>query len=120
MHLAAYELSLGEQTRIIQLGMYAPADGTYTLALSDLPADISVCLTHGGLPVWDMTAGAAILPLSAGDNSGYALSLRRLPQAPTGIDVVSTEAGVQKVLWDDKLYILRNGNMYSVTGVQVQ
>ncbi len=122
MHLAAHELPLGESTRTIPVGLYAPAEGNYSLSLTGVPASLTVQLTKDEVPVWDIAQSIVLLPLSQGDNSGYALSVSRAPQVATDIQQSDTDtaAAVHKFIHDDQLYILRDGKIYSVTGVRVQ
>lgn len=122
MHLAAHELPFDSSERVIPIGLYAPTAADYMLGLSNTPAELSVILTKEAQPVWNIAESACILTLDQGDNAGYALILRRAPQIATGVDGSETTqaAGVQKVLKDDKLFILRDGKLFSVTGVRVQ
>ena len=61
-----------------------------------------------------------MLDLTEGNNEGYALVARRVKDIETGLDMPEGVSGLQKLLIDDQLYIIRNGNAYSVTGVQVK
>lgn len=120
MHLSAHELPLGNEPRTLPLGLYAPADGDYTIAMTDVPADISVWLTLNGQPVWNIAEQPYTVALNAGDNSNYALYVQRIKQVPTDITTPGTEATVQKVVIGDKLFILRDGKIFNVTGVRLR
>jgi hypothetical protein len=119
MRLSAYEALLSAEDVTVPLGMYAPEDGVYTLAASGLPATVSATLMHNGLPVQYLTEDACRLTLSAGNNSGYALRIQSKSDITTGISTVSNSAN-QKVLIDNCLFILRDGQTYTATGVRVR
>ncbi len=115
MQLAAYEALL-ESERTIPVGLYAPAEGTYTLAMTDLPTTLAATLVKNGQPVWDLSVSAADINLSQGNNDGYGLYIRRVKDVTTGIST-GTSAAVQKVLIGDRLLIIRDGKAFTVTGI---
>lgn len=119
MRLSAYEALFDEQAITVPLGIYAPSDGTYTLAISGLPADISATLMYNGSLVQRLTDEACVLTLAAGNNSGYALYIQHQSEITTGI-VSTTHSAVQKVLMNNSLYIIRDGQTYTATGVSVR
>ena len=119
MRLSAYEALLSAEDVTVPLGMYAPADGVYTLAASGLPATVSATLMHNGLPVQYLTEDACRLTLSAGNNNGYALRIQSKSDITTGISTVSNSAN-QQVLIHNCLFILRDGQTYTATGVRVR
>jgi len=120
MQLSAYEAPLGDEARSIPIGIYAPEAGDYTLQMSNVPANISIYLTENGQPVWDLAASGCTLNLQAGNNNGYALYVNRIKNVVTDYMTGNTEIMVQKVVMDDKIFIIRNGKTYNVTGIQVR
>lgn len=118
--LSAFEMPSDEETRTLPLGMYAPAAGNYTLAVADLPAEVSVCLTKDGVPVWNLNESGYTVNLSSGANSGYALYVQRVPKVGTSLTPADATPGVQKVIINDHLWIIRDGKTYDATGVQVK
>ncbi len=120
MQLSAYEAQLGDEPRSLPIGMYAPEDGGYTLSMTDVPANISVYLTKDGVPVWDLTASGYTLQLTAGNNNGYALYVQRVQDVTTDYRTNESDTKVQKIIMDDKLFILRDGKTFNVTGIQVR
>lgn len=118
--LSAFEMPSDEQTRTLPLGMYAPAAGNYTLAVADLPAEVSVCLTKDGVPVWNLNESGYTVNLTSGANSGYALYVQRVPKVGTSLTPADATPGVQKVIINDHLWIIRDGKTYDATGVQVK
>lgn len=117
MQLSAYETLL-ESERIVPVGLYAPAEGAYTLAMTDLPTTLAVCLMRNGQPVWDLSGSAVDLNLTQGNNDGYGLYLRRVKDVVTGISTAESTA-VQKVLIGDRLFIIREGKAFTVTGIRL-
>ena len=101
----------------VSVRLYAPANGEYTLSVSN-DAAAEVYLLHNGMPVWNLSESAYTLDLEKGNTEGYSLRLRRAHKQTTDMDAVngSRESGVQKVIMDNQLYILRGGQIYTVTG----
>ena len=52
--------------------------------------------------------------------SGTAVALYRIPADPQGIEDVTDGAKARKVVRDGQIFILRNGETYSITGARVQ
>lgn len=120
MRLAAHTMPSDGEARILPIGMYVPVAGTYVMAMQELPEALSVSLTKDGQTVWVISESAALVPLNAGDNGGYALYIHRLPEVVTDLPTNETGMDVQKVIIDDKLYIIREGKVYTATGARVQ
>ncbi len=116
MRLSAHEVPFDGESQTIAVNLYAPAEGAYTVGLSGVPDGLSVLLTKNGNLVWDITSTPFVADLQAGDNSGYALSIRRIKEIGTGVNNTSAEQHVQKVLLNDRIYILRDGKTYVITG----
>ena len=101
------------------LTLYAPAAGTYTIAAPSME-NATLYLTKNGRIYWNLTMGACELDLNQGQNNEYGLVLRaEVPAVTTGIEnggMLNGENGVQKVVIDEHVYILRGGEMYDMTG----
>lgn len=106
------------------LGLYAPAAGDYTIALKPTDEDEVIYLTCDGMVMWNLTYSPYIVQLEKGTNTRYGLQIvhTEAPAVTTG--VVDTQAGTQptaqKVLLNDKVYILRGTNVYTVEGQMVK
>lgn len=107
------------------LGLYAPAAGEYTIALQPTEDDTNtIYLTCDGLVIWNLTYSPYLVQLEKGTNTRYGLQIvhAEAPAVTTGI--VDAQAGTQptaqKVLLNDKVYILRGTNVYTVEGQMVK
>ncbi len=116
MKLSAYEAPF-DGTATIPVSLYAPAEGTYSIAVSNVPDDLNVLLMRNGNLVWDITSSPYAADLQAGDNSGYSLYVQRIKEMGTGVNNNGNEThNVQKVLFNDRIYIIRDGRTYVITG----
>ena len=102
------------------LTLYAPAAGEYTISAPQME-DVDVYLTLNGAVLWNISMSPYTLDLQKGNTEDYGLLLQKhnAPQVVTGIDNIdgaAENAGVQKVILNDHVYILRNGQRYDVTG----
>lgn len=101
-----------------------PKAGTYTMStVANENADIY--LTYEGSIIWNLSMGAYEIDLNKGTTNGYGLLLQaKAPQVVTGVDEVTGDGlqvtGVQKVIIDEHVFILRGGQMYDVTGKMVK
>ena len=104
------------------LNLYAPADGEYTITVPD--CDIAdIYLTYDGHIIWNIAAGPYTGDFKQGDNNGYGLVLRRKPQVTTGVEnsgLLNDANGVQKIILNDHVYILKGEQLYDVTGKMVR
>jgi len=118
MKLSAYEAPF-DGTATIPVSLYAPAEGTYIIAVSNVPDDLSVLLMQNGSLIWDITSTSYAAYLQAGENTGYALNVQRIKQIGTGVNNTgnsNAEHTVQKVLFNERIYIIRDGKTYGITG----
>ncbi len=116
-HLAAHAVSTELEDVPLTLGFYAPQEGTYTLSISNLPSNVSVCLTQNGTTVSNLTYLSCEVSLQAGNNSGYALTVSK---TPTGLDAIDATHQTTKILRNGQLFILRGEKVYTVTGQEVR
>jgi hypothetical protein len=109
-----------DDTADYPLGIFAPKDGEYDLFIEDQPDNESMLyLTYDGAAIWNLSFGGYVANLNKGTNTHYGLRIvRKAPQITTGIEETTIQNGeaVRKVLVNDKVYIIRNGEIYSVTG----
>lgn len=105
------------------LGIYAPTAGNYDLStVTSVPNDKELLLTCDGLPVKDLSTGTYTATLQAGTTGRYGLLLvHKIPQITTDGGMVETNSGdIRKVLVGGQVYIIRDGNIYSIFGQQIQ
>ena len=126
--LAYNALSPDDAEQLIPVGYVANIAGTYTFDL-DETSDVSevehIWLTDYELSrVVDLIDEVYEFTTSNGRNeSRFALSveLKDEQQTPTGILNAGADDGrTLKFIWQDKMYIMRNGVIYDATGKQVR
>lgn len=122
MRLAIEEAPLVDGNASYALGIYAPKAGVYTISVPNAREDASLYLTKDGNIIWDLTMSPYEAELVTGQNNGYGLLLQaKMPMTPTGVDnVQSDKVQCTKVILDEKVFILRGGQMYDVTGKAVR
>ena len=109
----------------VALELYAPQAGIYTISVPAEREDASLYLTKDGNIIWDLTMSPYEAEFDKGQNNGYGLMLvRKAPQVTTGMETVdnsqSTIHNCQKVILNDHVYILRDAQLYDVTGKAVK
>lgn len=109
---------------IYPLGIYAPQAGEYTITIGEQQSDESMLyLTYNGRAIWNLSYGDYTGSFEKGTNSHYGLRIvSTRADMPTGIEETTIENGeaVRKVIIEDKVYIIRNGEIYSVTGQKME
>ena len=109
-----------DNTADYPLGIRVPQSGEYDLFLDDeLDSESNLYLTYDGEAIWNLSYGPYVASLEKGTNTHYGLRIvKKAPQTTTGIEETTIQNGeaVRKVLVNDKVYIIRNGLKYSVTG----
>jgi len=103
------------------LTLYAPNAGEYTISAPAME-DADIYLTKDGAIIWNLTMSEYTNDFTKGNNEGYGLMLiKKAPGAATGTEnIEAAEAGAQKVVINNNVYILRNEQMYDVTGKAVK
>ena len=85
--------------------------------------DIMLYLTYDGRAIWNLSYSGYVATLDKGTNSHYGLLIvQKAPEVTTGIEettILNSDA-VRKVVVDDKVFIIRNNNVYSVDGQLVK
>lgn len=93
----------------------APQAGDYELTVSD--GNRTVYLLENGVPIADITGSTYTLRLSRGMIMNYSLLIGERQNITTDIKEISDDTSVQKFIYNNQLYILRNKNIYNATGV---
>ena len=124
---AANSLPFSEQTTLIPLGLSIEYNGDYTIAMPDGTANIGVTLidTESNTRT-NLSAGMEYtLTLNKGDyNNRFFIEISPIQQTPTDIEYVTGDSNsqnsVRKVLIDNILYIVRDGQMFDARGARVK
>jgi len=113
-----------DNTADYPLGISVQKDGEYELFIADQPNDETMLyLTYDNEAIWNLSYGGYIAPLNKGTNMHYGLRVvARQPQVATGIEEATIQNGdaIRKVIVEDKVFIIRNGEMYSIDGKLVK
>lgn len=109
----------------VALELYAPQAGIYTISVPAEREDASLYLTKDGNIIWDLTVSPYEAEFDKGATEGYGLMLvLKAPQVTTGVETIdnsqSTIHNCQKVILNDHVYILRDAQLYDVTGKAVK
>ena len=119
--LAIEEAPMVNDKATYNLGIFAPVAGEYRIEMTNPNDDATLYLTKNGRIFWNLTMGACELDLAQGQNNEYGLLLRaEAPAVTTGMDEIRSEAGVQKVIIDENVFVLRGEKMFDVTGKLVK
>ena len=124
---AANSLPFSEQTTLIPLGLSIEYNGDYTIAMPDGTANIGVTLidTESNTRT-NLSAGMEYtLTLNKGDyNNRFFIEISPIQQTPTDIEYVTGDSNsqnsVRKVLIDNILYIVRDGQIFDARGARVK
>jgi len=119
--LAIEEAPMVNDKATYNLGIFVPVAGTYRIEVANPSDDATLYLTKNGRIFWNLTMGACELDLAQGQNNEYGLLLRaEAPQVTTGMDEIHSEAGVQKIIIDENVFILRGEQLFDMTGKAVK
>ncbi len=116
---------LTNQTAYYPLGIRVPKAGEYTISQESIveTGNYTLYLTYNGEVIWNLTNGAYTASLPQGDVMGYGLRvIAKTPSVATGVDeaLIDAQGNTQKVLIDNKVYIIRGNNVYSADGQLVK
>ena len=103
------------------LGISVPSAGEYEIYLNEQPeGNVILYLTLDEKPIWNLNYGAYTANLEKGTNNRY--GLRYVKKIATGFEDLTIENGeaIRKVLVEDKVYIIRNGETSTITGQLVK
>lgn len=101
------------------LGISVQQSGAYDLFIDDQPDDETMLyLTYDGEAIWNLSYGGYVANLEKGTNSHYGLRIVRSPKVTTDIEEATILNGdaVRKVIVEDKVFIIRNDQIYSIDG----
>jgi len=93
----------------------APQAGDYELTVSD--GNRSVYLLENGMPIAEITGMTYTLRLSRGMAMNYSLRIGERHEITTGIDAPQGENHIQKIIYNNQLYIIHNDKVYNANGV---
>mgnify|MGYP003314835870 CR=1 FL=1 len=115
--LCAINTPMTNNQAVVNLLLYAPAVGEYTISAQPMEG-VTAYLTYNGTVIWNLSLSAYNLDLNKGDNAGYGVLLTyEAPQVVTDCDEVkANNQNAQKLIINNNLYILRDGLLYDATG----
>ena len=119
--LAAHGIAIPTKESVIDLSLYAPAQGTYLLELSTRGMDTyDVALLYQGALVASLYDDQPIaLDLNKGTTGDYAIRISR--KMPTDItNTQSADGQCTKTLIDGHMYIFQGGHIYDAQGKTVK
>ena len=123
--LALNTTALINETAEFPISLYAPQAGEYMITINNSQftmhnADYAVYLTYDGRVIWNLGYAPYVLSLEKGVNEHYGLRLyaEQSPQTATGIDeaVIDAQGDTRKVLIDQKVFIIRGDEVYTLDG----
>ncbi len=122
--LAVENAPLVNNQALYDLSIMTPAAGTYVLRQANEVEGADLYVTYEGAIVWNLSLGDYEMDLVRGTTTGYGLLLVAQPnQMPTGVEngeLLNGENGVQKILLNGQLYILRDGHLYDAVGKEMK
>ena len=128
MWINRYDAKLCKNTLALQvesveypLHISAPQTGGYVLSASQERGDATLYLTYDGEAIWNLSESDYVLQLEKGTTANYGLRISAR-KTPTGIDeaVVDAQGKIEKVLINDKVFIIRGNQVYSIDGQLVR
>ena len=123
MKLSMVNTPLVNDKAEVALTLYAPQAGEYTIAAPKM-SNAEVYLMREGTVIWNLSTSDYTADFDKGNNAGYSIMIQaRAPQIITDLENINAldgENGVQKLLIDGQIYILRNEKMYDVNGKMVK
>ncbi len=103
------------------LHISVPQTSGYVLSASQERGDATLYLTYDGEAIWNLSESDYVLQLEKGTTANYGLRISAR-KTPTGIDeaVVDAQGKIEKVLINDKVFIIRGNQVYSIDGQLVR
>lgn len=112
------------KTATYPLGISIPENGTYQISsATEMQNNQELYVTHNGKAIWNLAYGPYTVTLDKGTYSEYGIKLiqSQSPATTTDLDQTTNDKlQIQKVLIDNKVYIIREGALYTITGQKVQ
>lgn len=127
MWVERYDQKLAVNTAASTNGIYTyplsiniPQSGEYTIAVDGAEgATADIYLTKNKRVIWNLSDSEYVGAFDKGLDASYGLRVViNAPQVTTAIDeaVVDAKGETKKVLIDNQVYIIREGNVYSIDG----
>lgn len=114
------------KTATYPLGISIPETGTYQISsATEMQNNQELYVTRNGKAIWNLAYGPYTVTLDKGTYSEYGIKLiqSNAPAVTTGVDQTQTtndKQQIQKVIIDNQVYIVREGELYTITGQKVQ
>ena len=114
------------KTAAYPLGISVPENGTYQISsATEMQNNQELYVTRNGKAIWNLAYGPYTVTLDKGTYSEYGIKLiqSQSPAVTTGVDQTQTtndKLQIQKVVIDNHVYIVREGELYTITGQKVQ
>lgn len=112
------------KTATYPLGISVPENGTYQISsATEMQANQELYVTRNGSAIWNLAYGPYTVTLDKGTYSEYGIKLiqSNAPAVTTGVDQTTTDKQqIQKVVIDNHVYIVREGELYTITGQKVK
>ena len=106
------------------MSIYSPNTGEYRISAENQNSeDVVLYLTYNDEAIWNLTEGDYVTYLSKGTDVNFGLRISaKAPQTATGMDeaVVDANGDIRKVLINDKVFIIRGNQVYSIDGQLVK
>lgn len=104
------------------LGISVPQAGEYSLYMAnEVAEDDNLYLTYDGRVIWNLGYAPYVLSLEKGVNEHYGLRLiHNTPAMEMDVEQVEATRAAQKMLIDQKVYILRGEQLYYITGQKAE
>lgn len=118
-------VALVNETANYPLGISIPESGEYEIKANVQKSDeMALYITYDGGVIWDLSDGSYTLDLNSGTITNYGLrvSAHKTPTIATNLDeaVIDAQGKTCKVLIENKVFIIRGNNVYSVDGQLVK
>ena len=119
--LAVNTMAPVNNTAVYPLGISIPQAGEYEISSPAGENGDMLYLTYDGRIIWNLTYAPYSASFEKGTNTHYGLKLVRsnAPAVTTEMEqsaITDDQSQIIKVLIDDKVYILRGGEIYTITG----
>lgn len=112
------------KTATYPLGISIPENGTYQISsATEMQNNQELYVTRNGNAIWNLAYGPYTLTLDKGTYSEYGIKLiqSNAPAVTTGVDQTTNDKQqIQKVIIDNQVYIVREGELYTITGQKVE
>jgi len=103
----------------VSVTFYAPKAGNYQVYLRNIPDNATIYLLENNEVIANLNEGVCNLALSKGENMQYGIRIntKKIPGVSTSIDeALESGKALQKVLINDVVYIIHDGQAFNVLG----